>query len=105
MKTRIYHSFAEWAEGEYNAKPMTGRTRDKQKLESQRAKFLGICPFCKQPNKFIYGTNIIACVNPKCEGKKITITNDDGTETIKYIPYTKILSEKGMEIGNVLFDE
>lgn len=105
MNTRIYHSFADWAKSEYNAKPMTGRTNDKQKLESQRTKFLGTCPFCKQPNKFIVGTNVIVCGNESCKGKKITYTSDDGTETVKYVPFSKTLSDKGMEIGNTLFDE
>ena len=105
MNNRIYHSFAEYAQGEYNAKPNTNRTNDKQKLESQRTKFLGTCPYCKQPNKFIVGTNVIACSNDKCVGKTVIITRDDGTEYVKSIPYTRILSEKGMEIGNTLFDE
>ena len=105
MNKKIYHSFAEYAEGEHNSKPFTGRTNDKQKLESQREKFLGICPFCKKPNKFIVGTNIVACANEKCSGKKVTVKNDDGTEFVKYIPYIRMLSDKAMEIGNVLFDE
>lgn len=105
MNTRTYYSFADYAESEFKSKPLTGRTRDMQKLKAQREKFLGICPYCKCPNKFIYGTNVIACANEKCEGKTISITNDDGTETVKHIPFTKLLSEKGMEIGNVLFDE
>ena len=105
MNNKRYHSFAEYAQGEYNAKPNTNRTNDKQKLAAQCAKFLGTCPYCKQPNKFIVGTNIITCGNEKCEGKKIVITREDGTEYVKYIPYIKILSEKGMEIGNTLFDD
>ena len=105
MKQRSYRSFNEYAMGEFGAKPSTGRTNDIQKLKSQREKFLGTCPYCKQPNKFIVGTNIITCANEKCGGKKISATNDDGTESVRYIPYTKILSDKGMEIGNVLFDE
>ena len=105
MKTRTYRSFTDYAKGEFNSKPLTGRTNDKQKLESQREKFVGVCPFCKQPNKFIYGTNIVACVNEKCNGKKITVANDDGTESVRYIPYTRILSDKSMEIGNTLFYE
>ena len=105
MKKKIYHSFAEYAEGEHDAKPMSGRTKAVQKLKSQREKFVGTCPYCKQLNKFIYGTNIVACVNEKCNGKTITLTNDDGTEYVKHIPYTRLLSDKGMEIGNILFDE
>ena len=105
MKKKIYHSFAEYAESEYDAKPMSGRTKDVQKLKSQREKFVGTCPYCKQLNKFIYGTNIVACVNEKCNGKTITLANDDGTEYVRHIPYTRLLSDKGMEIGNILFDE
>lgn len=105
MDTRIYHSFADYAEGEFNAKPMTSRTKDNQKLESQRTKFLGTCPYCKQPNKFIVGTNVIVCGNENCKGKKITITDEDGTEFVKYLPFMKTLSDKGMEIGNILFND
>lgn len=105
MNKKIYHSFAEYAEGEYNMKPLSGRTNDKQKLATQREKFLGVCLFCKKPNKFIVGTNIIVCANEQCSGKKITIKDEDGTEFVKYIPYMRTLDTKGMEIGNVLFDE
>jgi len=104
MDTKTYHSFADYAEGEFNTKPMTGRTKDKQKLAAQREKFLGVCPYCKKPNKFIVGTNVIVCSNESCKGKKITYTGDDGTETVKYVPFCKTLSDKGMEIGNTLFD-
>lgn len=105
MKTKTYHSFSEYFEGEFNSKPLTGRTNDKQKLDSQREKFVGVCPFCKQPARFIVGTNVLVCSNDNCKGKQITVTNTDGTETVKYIPYSRLLSERGMDIGNTLFDD
>ena len=35
----------------------------------------------------------------------VTITDEDGTEFVKYLPFMKTLSDKGMEIGNILFND
>ena len=79
--------------------------RDKQKLTSQREKFLGTCPHCKQPLKYVYGTNILSCENPECKGKKVSISKEDGEEKIVYKPYFKLLSDKGLEIGTTIFED
>lgn len=97
----VFHSFKEY----FGVTPQSMRTKDTQKLESQREKFLGICPYCKQTTKYIWGTNIITCANEKCNGKKVTYKNEDGTETVKYIPFQRLISDKQMEIGCVIFDE
>jgi hypothetical protein len=101
---KIYYSFDEIGQEVFGLKPYTRVTRDKQKLESQREKFLGTCPHCKQPLKYIYGTNILACENEKCRGRKITIVEEDGENYI-YKPYYKILSDKGSVIGTTIFEE
>jgi hypothetical protein len=81
-------------------KPLKHQTSDQQKLKAQREKFVGVCPYCKQPASFVIGTNVLTCKNPSCKGKKVTF--EDGT--VIYIPYNKVLSEKGGAIGNHLFE-
>lgn len=101
---KIYHSFDEIGQELFNLKPYKRVTNDKQKLASQQEKFLGTCPYCKQPLKYIYGTNVLACANEKCRGKKISITEEDGENYI-YRPYYKMMSEKGLAIGTTIFEE
>ena len=106
MKTKnIYHSFAEWAEAEYDIKPKKKVTKDKQKLSAQREKFVGTCPYCKQPCEYIYGTNVIACTNEECKGKKVSSKGKDGEDRVVYKPFFRLLSDKGAEIGGNLFSE
>ena len=100
-KEKTYYSFDEIAVEEFGMKPMRYQTNDKQKLEAQREKFVGVCPYCKQPASFVANTNVLTCTNPQCKGKKVTF--EDGTVT--YIPYNKLLSSHSMEIGVHLFEE
>ena len=102
---KVYHSFDEIAEEVFGLKPYKRVTNDKQKLESQKEKFLGTCPFCKEPLKYVYGTNVLVCENPKCRGKKIIIANSDGEESVIYKPYFKMISDKGLAIGTTIFEE
>ena len=101
---KTYYSFDEIGQELFGLKPYKRVTRDKQKLESQRTKFLGTCPYCKQPLKYVYGTNVLACDNADCKGKKYTITGEDGEEKVVYKPFFKILSDKGLEIGSTIFE-
>ena len=98
---KIYYSFDEIGQELFGLKPQNRVTKDNQKLESQRKKFLGTCPYCKEPLHYSYGTNIVSCTNENCKGKVITF--EDGTEIYK--PYYRILSDKGSLIGSVIFDE
>lgn len=100
-----YYSFDEIGQELFGLKPYKRVTKDKQKLESQKEKFLGTCPFCKEPLKYVYGTNILACRNEKCRGKKITTVNAEGEESVIYKPFYKMISEKGIAIGTTIFDE
>jgi hypothetical protein len=70
MKTKTYYSFDEIGQDLFGLKPFKRVTNDKQKLASQQEKFLGTCPFCKQPLHYVFGTNVLACNNEKCKGKK-----------------------------------
>lgn len=100
-----YHSFDEYAQEVFGMKPYKKVTKDKQKLESQREKFLGTCPFCKKPLKYVAGTNVLVCQNEECKGKKVNSHSDSDEEFTKYKPYYRILSEKGSMIAENIFDE
>lgn len=102
---KIYHSFDEIGQELFNLKPQRRVTRDKQKLVSQREKLLGTCPHCGQQLRFVYGTNVLACVNEDCKGKKYTNTNANGEEIVRYKPYTKIMDDRQAMIANIIFDE
>lgn len=102
---KIYYSFDEIGQELFGLKPYRKVTRDKQKLADQRTKFLGTCPYCKKPLKYIYGTNVLSCDNGECRGKKITIVGNDGEEKVIYKPFFKTLSDKGAEIGTTIFED
>ena len=105
-KGKVYYSFEDFAVEEMGMKPLRRVTRDKQKLESQREKFLGICPYCKEQLHYSYGTNILSCNNPKCKGKKVTLKDSDGKDVITYKPYYRILlGENSSTIGSTIFEE
>lgn len=100
-----YYSFDEIGQELFNLKPYKRVTKDKQKLAAQQEKFLGTCPYCKQPLKYIYGTNILICANEECKGKKVSISKEDGEEKVVYKPFFKMLSDKGAEIGTTIFED
>ena len=102
---KVYYSFDEIGQELFGLKPYKRVTNDKQKLESQKEKFLGTCPYCKQPTVYIYGTNALVCQNESCKGKKIVKKFDDGTEMVEYKPFIKILSDKRADIGMTIFEE
>ena len=103
---KTYYSFEDLAVAEFGLKPTRRVTRDKQKLASQRKKFLGVCPYCKEPLHYSYGTNVVSCVNEKCKGKKMITQNEDGSEEITYRPYFRILQgDNSSVIGTTLFEE
>lgn len=85
------------------------QTRDKKKLEGQRAKFLSHhkCPVCGSEMKFIENTNIFYCSNKDCEGFKRTSIDEETGETV--VEYHSIafdtLDDKGAKIANNIFAE
>lgn len=103
MKNKSYHSFDEYAQEVWGLKPLKRVTNDKQKLEAQREKFLGTCPYCKKPLHYVYGTNVVVCNNDECKGKKVS--SKDGEESV-YRSYHRILQGKNSSsIGMTIFDE
>ena len=101
--TEIYTSFEELRSA-FGLDPIRKQTKDKEKLKSQREKFVKTCPVCKQSLSYIYGSNVVCCQNPECKGIEKKNTNADGTENVWYIPVTRTLDEKGMEIAMNLFE-
>ena len=105
-KGKVYYSFEDFAVQEMGLKPLRRVTKDKQRLESQREKFLGTCPHCKEQLHYSYGTNIVSCNNPKCKGKKVTVKDSEGNETQIFKPYFRILQgENSSIIGTTIFEE
>ena len=108
--TKTYNSFEEFGKDEklrkqFGLKPIKRRTNDKEKLKAQQEKFVGKCRVCGQHLTWIDGTNTLACKNPDCNGIKMSSKNEDGTEKVWYIPVTRTLDEKGMQIAERLFSE
>ena len=105
-KAKTYYSFEDLAVAEFGLKPNRKVTKEKNKLNTQRERFLGTCPYCKEPIHYSYGTNVVSCVNENCKGKKIVTKDEDGNEEITYKPFYRILQgENSSTIGTTLFDE
>ena len=102
--TERYTSLEELREG-FGLSPIKKKTNDDQKLKAQQEKLVGTCRVCKKPLVWLKGTNICACQNPDCKGVKMTSVDDEGNEKVWYIPVTRTLNEKGMEIAENLFSE
>ena len=104
--TGEYSSFAEVAQT-FGCKPVKYRTSVKEKLNNQRARFLKncVCEGCKQPMQLIQGTNIMACVNPDCNGVEHVRADDNGNEYKTYSPSYRMLEEKGALVANNIFGD
>lgn len=101
-----YTSFEDLAKA-FGCKPVRKQTTDKQKLNSQREKFMGkhLCKNCKQPMTYI-GGNQIVCTNEKCPGIKHEVINEETKEKrIWYTPSFDLLDNRGAEIAENIFAE
>lgn len=102
--TEHYSSLAELRVA-FGLKPLEKkRPKDEKVLQEKREKFLGTCKVCKQTLSIIKNTNVLACKNPECRGIKMTSTNEDGSERTWYIPVTRMIDNRGMQIAENLFD-
>ena len=104
LNGKKFYSFEEFGVA-YGLSPRNRQTKDKQKLASQREKFVGKCRVCGQLMTWIEGTNIVACKNPDCKGYKYDTVNEKTGETkVSYAPVYRILAgENSREIAEVLF--
>lgn len=102
--TAHYNSFEEVAK-DFGCKPVSKKTKNKDKLISQQEKFCKRhkCKACGAMMNFIPNTNIMTCTNPECKGIKITTTDKDGNERVNYITSYNVLDDKSSEIANNIF--
>lgn len=100
--TEHYTSFEELGKA-WGLKPVIKRTKNENKLKIQKNKFLGICPYCKEQLSYV-GGNVIVCKNEKCNGKKVEKEYEDGSKSVMYYPYVKLLDKRGENIAQNIFD-
>lgn len=101
--TGHYNSFEELAK-DFGLEPPTHRTKDVQKLNSQRDKLAGKCKVCGSTLEHISDTNVFVCANEKCKGVKYTKVNKEGEEKVFFAPVIKTMDGLGSKIVEKLFD-
>lgn len=89
----------------WGLKPVTRRTKDENKLNTQRIKFQKnhLCKSCGKPMTFI-GGNQMVCSNSDCLGIEIEHTDKEGNITMTYLPSYDLLDNKGTVIAQNIFD-
>lgn len=89
----------------WGCKPITKRTSDEKKLQSQREVFCGKhkCKACGQPMVWMNGTSVMSCKNPGCKGIKNVRTDADGNEIVTYLPSYDLLDSVGADIAYNIF--
>ena len=102
--TGRYTSFDELREGFGLKSIRKKRPKDEKVLQEKREKFLGTCPVCKSPMKYV-SSNYAVCGNVDCKGKNIS---PKGEEPI-YITVIKEFDRggtnpMGIEIAKNLFE-
>ena len=102
-----YSSFEELAKA-LGYKPVRKVTKDKEKLASQREKFVGRhkCRACGSPMVWVRGTNVMACTNESCRGVKVTRSSrdDDSESKTFYENSFDVLDDLGAVIAENIFD-
>lgn len=95
-----YYSSLEELRVAFGLKPIEKkRTKDMEKLQVQREKFLGICPVCKSPMKYV-SSQYSVCGNTECRGKNIAKKGEEP----RYVLSIREFDPKGVEIASNLFD-
>lgn len=102
--TGHWTSFTDLAK-DFGCKPVTMKSNNKSKLESQQKKFANrhICKACGRPMTYLNGSNIMVCQNPQCLGIKVEKTDSTGNTTVTYLTSYDLLDEKGAEIANKIY--
>ena len=92
-----YFSFAELPTS--NNKPKTKLNEElKTKFEKRHT-----CRVCKKPMTYLAGTNICACQNPDCKGRKVKVQQIDGTEIEEYRPCFHTIDDIGVSIASKIY--
>ena len=86
--------------------PVVKRTRDENKLQKQREKFVNkyLCEACGNPMTYVAGTDVMTCTNEKCKGIEIKRLDKEGNEKKYYVTSYKLLNETGADIASNIFD-
>ena len=84
----------------YGLKPIIKkRPKDEDALKEAREKFLGICPICKSPMKYV-SSSYSVCGNIDCKGRNIAKKDEEP----RYITVIREFDSKGKVIAENLFD-
>lgn len=87
--------------------PKKKHKKNNKKIDELRERFekRHKCIVCEQPMTWVEGTNVMACRNPECKGKKVEKVLPDETVKIEYKPYYHTLDAKGVLIAETLYSE
>ena len=95
-----YYTSLEELRAAYGLKPVTKkRPKDEKALNEAREKFLGTCPVCKSPMKYV-SPSYSVCGNADCKGRNIAKKDEEP----RYITVIREYDLKGQEIAKNLFD-
>ena len=84
----------------WNCRPITKkRPKDEDALKEAREKFLGTCPVCKSPMKYV-SLSYSVCGNEECKGRNIAKQGEEP----RYITVIREFDSKGKNIAENLFD-
>lgn len=102
--TKHYTSLTDLRE-DFKLKPIIKKTSDAEKLAKQQESFVNKhkCKACGLPMTYMNG-NIMTCKNPECKGIEIKREDKDGNEIVTYVTPYEVLSDKGAEIANNIFN-
>ena len=102
--TTAHYTSLEELRAAWGKEPFVKRTKDENKLKTQREKFCGkhLCQACKAPMEYI-GGNVMACTNPNCKGIKNEHKDKEGNMYITYSTSYDLLKPLGAEIASNIF--
>lgn len=102
--TTEHYTSLEELRAAWGKEPFVKRTKDENKLKTQRENFAKkhLCSACKQPMQYI-GGNVMTCTNPNCKGIKVERTDKEGNTIITYETSYDLLKPLGAEIASNIF--
>lgn len=97
--TEHYSSLEELGQA-WGCKPkFKKQPKDQKALQEAREKFLGTCPVCKSPMKYVC-SDYSVCSNEKCKGKNISKKGEEP----RYVLVMNEFRGKAKEIAKNLFE-
>lgn len=80
------------------------RHKNESSLKGKQEKFAGVCSVCKQPMKWINGTNVVVCQNPDCTGIVNKNEKKEKGEDIPYEPVARLLTPGATSYAEYLYE-